>query len=81
MRRLRYARLIPPLLRLLAQLSWAVLGIAVAKRRALRVYRRTLRRAKLPEPFIAELVANYDLSFSKLLRGGLSKFRARSTKG
>jgi hypothetical protein len=73
MRLLGYARLIPPILRLLIRVGWAVMGVGLAKRRALRVYEETLRREGLPEPFIAELVASYDLSFSKLLRRGLSR--------
>lgn len=72
MKLLGYLRLIPPLLGLLTRLSWLALGTAVEKRRALRAFRRTLRHAGLPEPFISKLAADYNLSFSKLLRGRLS---------
>jgi len=77
MRFLRYVRLIPLLLWLLLRLGGVALGIELAKRRALRAYEETLRRAGLPEPFVAQLVADYDLGFGKLLRDGLSRFRAR----
>jgi len=76
MRFLRYVRLIPLLLWLLVRLGGVALGIGLAKRRALRAYEETLRHEGLPRPFIAQLVADYDLRFGELLRGGLSRFRA-----
>jgi beta-phosphoglucomutase-like phosphatase (HAD superfamily) len=79
MRLLRYVRLIPPLLRLLAQLGWLALGMAVAKRGARHAYKKALERAGLPEPFIAELVTDYNLSFRGLLRSRCSRSGRRST--
>jgi hypothetical protein len=77
MRLLGYLRLIPSLFWLAVRLIWVALGIAVAKRGARRAYAKALRRAGLPEPFISELVADYNLSFSRLLRRGLSRSRVR----
>jgi len=80
MRFLRYVRLIPLLLWLLLRLGGVALGIGLAKRRALRVYENTLRREGLPEPFIAELVADYNLGFGELLRSGLAQIRVKAAK-
>ncbi len=77
MRLFGYLRLIPALLRLLVQVGWTLAGVGPSKWRARQAYRNALRRAGLPEPFIAELVADYDLSFGSLLRGGLSRFGVR----
>jgi len=57
--------------------SDTLLGIGPAKRRALRTYEEILKREGLPEPFVAQLVAVYNLGFGKLLRRGFSRFRAR----
>ena len=72
---LGYVGLIPAILRLMGRLGWALTGVRLAKRRALRAYEKTLRREGLPEPFISELVADYDLSLGKLLRGGLTRLQ------
>jgi len=77
LRLLGYLRLILAILRLVVRVGWTLAGVGPAKRRALRVYERTLRRAGLPEPFVSELVADYDLGLRELLRGGLVRLRAR----
>lgn len=78
LRFLRYLRLSPAVLRLLLRLGWTLAGIGLAKRRALRVYEETLRREGLPEPFIAELITDYDLRLGEFLRGAWSRPPGRS---
>jgi len=68
MRLLGYVRLISTVLWLALRVGWALVEVGLGKRRALRAYERTLRRAGLPKPFIAELVADYDLKLGELLR-------------
>ena len=54
--------------RILVRLGRVVFGTGLAKRRAVRAYEQTLRRQGLPEPIIASLVADYDLSLVRLLK-------------
>lgn len=72
---LGWLRLAPAVLRLLLRVGWALAGVGLAKRRALHAYEETLRRAGLPEPSIAELVADYDLGLGELLRRGRARLR------